>query len=285
MKINKYHFISKKKELTKEDYESIRENGYTATFLISNAEVDRQGDTIDVKGWTFENFMKNPVIQVEHEPEVTAFAKSIYESDDALFADIYFPPAYVSEKSNEIARKVAFGSYSAVSVGFDPIDYDIASKRLDSWDNPLDFKKQDLLEISIVAVPANPHATIVQKSLAKEKLLTKHIKAEVKQMEVQEEVEKELVGSDPSLIEILDLVKQIHEDSAKIKEEIASIFSLYEELKAQQEVEEEEIEEEEEVLEEVEEEINGDLDFDGLTEQEQEEVLAMAEKLLGDENE
>ena len=69
---------------------------------------------------------------------------------------------HIGDKAEAVLRLCQAGFLSATSVGFRPLDYDIADDRDDGegWFPPMDFKRQELLEFSIVTVPANAEALI-----------------------------------------------------------------------------------------------------------------------------
>lgn len=127
-------------------------------FTASTASVDRDGDIIMQDGWELDNFAKNPVILYGHDqfgtfPVGKAIAADV--KGDSLSVDVDFTPRSVSESGHEVYRLVDAGFLNAVSVGFAPIEF--------VWNDEhkgYDFHRTELLEVSIVAVPANQEALI-----------------------------------------------------------------------------------------------------------------------------
>lgn len=132
----------------------------TFRFVFSDGSVDRMGDTISPDGWNLHDFVKNPVALFAHDSSSPPIgrASNLMVEDGKLKGDIEFAPADVYPFAETIYRMVAGGWLNAVSVGFQPKEYDWADDEDREWG--LDFKRQDLLEISIVPVPALPSALI-----------------------------------------------------------------------------------------------------------------------------
>ncbi|NPD67290.1 peptidase [Lichenicola cladoniae] len=136
-------------------------------FVISTPNPDRENDTIALDGWDLINFRRNPVVLWGHEQSCLPVGKATWiEIDDgALKADVEFVPGdwpHIGDKAEAVLRCCQNGFLAATSVGFRPLDYDIANDRDDGegWCPPMDFKRQELLEFSIVTVPANAEALI-----------------------------------------------------------------------------------------------------------------------------
>lgn len=143
-----------KKNLTKlfkSKASSIDESKYQATFVISDESVDRQGEIVKQDGWDFENFKQNPVILFGHDSYDLPIGKAvdIYTEGTKTFATIEFA-AEIYDKAMIIWNMVKTGILRTVSVGFINQEYD---------NNEL--TKNELLEISIVPVPANPNAILL----------------------------------------------------------------------------------------------------------------------------
>lgn len=117
--------------------------------LASSSSVDRQGDSIDQKGWDLGNFMKNPVMPWAHDYKALPIAKvtSIETTDKGLEAEFEFASAEGNPMAQQVKNLYDNGFLNAVSVGFIPKERNGSS-----------ITKQELLEISFVPVPANQDA-------------------------------------------------------------------------------------------------------------------------------
>ena len=136
-------------------------------FTISTAAVDRDGDTIALGGWDLTGYLSNPVVLWGHESHAPPIGRSIEIGIEggALKAVVEFVPAdmpIIGEQSEMLFRLCDGGFLSACSVGFRPIEFVTAKERMtdDDWYPPVDFKKQELLEFSVVTIPSNPEAVL-----------------------------------------------------------------------------------------------------------------------------
>lgn len=124
---------------------------------FSNGRVDRQRDVIYQSGWHLDNYRRNPVLLWAHQyggggVSVVGKVPDIAVVGDALVGSIEFAPTPFAE---EIRTLVEGGYLNTFSVGFRPLKQAYNAER-----DGIDFLEQELLEISIVPVPANPHALV-----------------------------------------------------------------------------------------------------------------------------
>jgi HK97 family phage prohead protease len=128
------------------------------TFIMSNASVDRMGDTIDPMGWDLNNFKKNPIALFNHNYDlIIGKWNNIRVEGNNLMGDLELAEAGTSELVDTVRSLVEQRILSAVSVGFAATEYDFG-------ESGIDFKKQELMECSLVSVPANPQALAVARS-------------------------------------------------------------------------------------------------------------------------
>lgn len=133
-------------------------------FILSDESVDRMGDMIMSDGWDVNNFKNNPIALFNHNPNfIVGSWKNIRVDDKKLRAKLVLAPAGTSRRIDEIRALVDAGILKATSVGFKPVDYELLDKK-----NPFSgakFTRQELVETSLVSVPANANALAVAKSL------------------------------------------------------------------------------------------------------------------------
>lgn len=136
----------------------------TIKFLISTDSIDRDGDVLDPKGWDLANYKKSPVVLWSHEYGQPPIAKatSIETTANGLAAVAEFPAKGVYPFADTVYELLKGGFLSASSVGFRPIKSEKATDR----ERGQNYQQQELLEFSVVPVPANPEA-LVQLSLNK----------------------------------------------------------------------------------------------------------------------
>ncbi len=130
------------------------------TFTISTAALDRQDDTIAVDGWKLDNYRKNPVVLWAHDSSSLPVGKApkVWMAGGKLQAETEFTPKGMARFNDTVFDMLKGGFLNATSVGFSPIKY--AFSKDPNRDYGIDFIEQDLLEFSIVPVPANPEALV-----------------------------------------------------------------------------------------------------------------------------
>ena len=161
------------KQLVSKRYENDEEDAQEKqllSFIASTDRPDRYGDVINQRGWELESYERNPIILLNHEHNSLPIGKGkVRIAPEGLIIDVEFDME--DERAAEIAGKVERGFLNAVSVGFTPLkaqsranlpkDHSAYSEEGGSY-----FDKAELLEVSIVTIPANSDATaIAAKSL------------------------------------------------------------------------------------------------------------------------
>lgn len=139
---------------------SVDDGARKIRFCFSDGSIDRMGDTIDPNGWELKSFLLNPVALWAHDSSQPPIGRASNVAVDGgkLMGDIEFAPAETYAFADTIYRLSRDGYVSAVSVGFKPIDFKWANEDDREWG--IDFQRQELLEISVVPVPANANALI-----------------------------------------------------------------------------------------------------------------------------
>lgn len=130
-------------------------------ITASDETVDRYGDVIVAAGWKLDNFAKNPVILIDHNYRVAAIVGSgeARIKGKKLKVRITHDAAAENEAAQMVSRLVESGLLRAVSVGFMPLKWESMRDKEGNWTG-YKYLEQDLLEVSWVAVPANPNATL-----------------------------------------------------------------------------------------------------------------------------
>lgn len=132
-------------------------------MIGSTAAVDRDNEVLSIEGWDLKAYKKNPVVLEAHnywEPAIGRAKVSI--KDKQMVFRIEFPPEGVYPRADLFRKLYKLGFMKASSVGFIPSEYKMGN----GVDEPRrTFLKQELTEISLVTVPANPEALLSEKSL------------------------------------------------------------------------------------------------------------------------
>jgi HK97 family phage prohead protease len=130
-------------------------------FILSDETVDRVGDVIAADGWQLSNFKRNPIALFGHDQgfPIGTWA-DIKKGAGKLIARLEPALKGTSQRIDEIISLIEQRILRAVSVGFRPIEYEPRD-----GGRGLRYIRQELLETSVVSVPANPAALAVAKSL------------------------------------------------------------------------------------------------------------------------
>jgi HK97 family phage prohead protease len=130
-------------------------------FRFSDRSIDRMSDTIDPDGWDLTNFLRSPTALFAHDssapPIGRAFNLQIL-AGTALDGSIEFPTADIYPFAAQVFDLIANGYLRSVSVGFIPTKFKYSTDP--SRPGGIDFLEQELLEISVVPIPANANALI-----------------------------------------------------------------------------------------------------------------------------
>ena len=129
--------------------------------IASTAVLDRQNESVNVDGWDIKNFKKAPRLLWAHDHTEPAIGKvtKLSIDGDGKKRQLKFNAVSqeVTEKARAIKKLVEDGFINTFSVGFRPLEME---------DNQI--IKQELLEISVVNVPANPEAMLLAYKSLKE---------------------------------------------------------------------------------------------------------------------
>lgn len=148
--------------------------GTGLNFVLSDESVDRMGDMIVASGWDLKNFLRNPIVLFNHDKnQIVGLWENIRIEGKKLKATLRFAEKGTSAKIDEIRSLVEQGILRATSVGFRPLRAKLQEGKPKSKDDDNDlhpfpgikFHEQELLEASLVAVPANANALRLAKSL------------------------------------------------------------------------------------------------------------------------
>lgn len=130
------------------------------TFVLSDATPDRYGDTIDADGWDLRWFKQNPIALFGHSGDFPIGTwENVRVEGGKLLGKLRLAAEGTSPRIDELRRLVEQKILRAVSVGFKPIDSEPLQR------GGVRYKRQELLETSLVSVPANPAALAVAKSM------------------------------------------------------------------------------------------------------------------------
>ena len=127
-------------------------------FRSSDETLDRYGEVIAASGWNLETYKRNPVFQNSHQ-----YGDILFTLGKAVVTELrggnLFQRIEFAVDANPMAR-IAYNLYrgkflTAVSVGFIPLRWEDGTEKTGYTRK---YLEQELLEVSAVAIPANPNA-------------------------------------------------------------------------------------------------------------------------------
>jgi HK97 family phage prohead protease len=160
--------VGEPKQISQKETEETKEGAEAVLdFVASTGTLDRYQEVIEPAGWRLEAYRRNPVFQNAHNYGDILFTLGKAVSTEvravggrqALCQRIEF-----AVEVNPVAR-IAYGLYKggflrAVSVGFVPLRWEDGTNGTNGTDVACRrrYLEQELLEVSAVAIPANPDA-------------------------------------------------------------------------------------------------------------------------------
>ena len=163
-------------------------------FIASDESLDRDGDIVTATGWKLDNYLKNPVVLYGHDYDELPVGKAssviIDPSARQLVIDVSFPaikdispegdPSEHALFVDSVYNLAKLGLLNAVSVGFRGIKVEPILDGDGHWTGR-HFVEQELLELSIVPVPANANAVAIMRGAKVDETVIKSFKATTKQ--------------------------------------------------------------------------------------------------------
>jgi len=132
-------------------------------FTINTDTVDRDREVVLPKGLVKKNYAGNPVVLLNHDYQTLPIGKTLWIKGDATKL---IAKAYISDKTqlaNDVFGLLQDGILSAASIGFAPLEQSPPTpkeiKSRPDWADARNIiRKWEILEWSLVTVPANPEA-------------------------------------------------------------------------------------------------------------------------------
>ncbi|TJW14450.1 MAG: hypothetical protein E5W82_10770 [Mesorhizobium sp.] len=140
----------------------------SARFIMTSESVDRYRDIVVQSGLDIERFMENPQGLLFHNSRSwpcglwSDVTKILGGRPKRTEGNLDFLPEGTDEDADRAARHVAAGSLRTVSIGFKPNweDIDFILDDDDDWTGGFRYNSSELLECSLVPIPAQPDALV-----------------------------------------------------------------------------------------------------------------------------
>lgn len=146
------------------------------TFVASDESRDSYGTVLPVSEWNLERYNNNGIVGYAHnlygsydaDPDYVIGRGRAYVNGAELLVDVEFEPEGTNEIADKVWRKLQFGSLNGVSVGFSAqgAHWGEGEEAEDGAKPTLYYTGLELLEVSVVTIPANPNA--VRRSISEE---------------------------------------------------------------------------------------------------------------------
>ena len=130
-------------------------------FTITTADPDRERDIVSAEGVDTTAYERNGVVLFGHDYKSLPIGRcvGIERLPNKIIATAEFATADLNPLADQVYRMVKAGFLNATSIGFRPVEWNFNEER-----RGVDFKKVELLEFSVVPVPANAQALIAARA-------------------------------------------------------------------------------------------------------------------------
>lgn len=175
---------------TREDYgyEKEEKENDLFTFVVSTPEVDRYNTIIVPAGIDYTAYLANPIVLAQHDSDQWPIGRCLGFAMNGENLEATIQVECVTDEGKKLTKLINAGFVKAVSVGIIPSEYEeqtIDGKKITV------YTKSELVEFSVVSVPANRQAlikkslkTLIQDSINKYKkekrMLTPEIESKIK---------------------------------------------------------------------------------------------------------
>ena len=160
------------KEYIADDIKIHSDKSRRITFAVSTEDVDRDRDIIMADGWKLKAFKKNPVVLWAHSYRELPIAKSVKIGiqDKKLVSTADFVPEDIYSFAETVFQMIKMGILNSASVGFRPLKHIFNEER-----RGIDILSAELLEWSVVPVPANSEALVQFRSAASPEIVQSYV--------------------------------------------------------------------------------------------------------------
>ena len=126
-------------------------------FTITTSDPDRERDIVKSSGVVTTAYEKNPIVLFAHDYRSLPVGRAVKleRTDAKIIGTVEFATADLNPMAEQVFRMVKAGFLNAASIGFRPLIYNYNEDR-----KGIDFESVELLEFSIVPIPAHPAALV-----------------------------------------------------------------------------------------------------------------------------
>jgi HK97 family phage major capsid protein/HK97 family phage prohead protease len=141
-------------------------SGDAMEFVLSDNSVDRVGDVIE-QNWELDNFRKtgSPALFNHDRDQYIGKWENVRVEGNRLVGKLKIAAEGTSALIDTVRKLLAQKMLRATSVGFQPLKMEKLNDEASEFWGPFRFLKSELLEVSLVSVPANPNAVSLARSM------------------------------------------------------------------------------------------------------------------------
>ena len=201
----------------------INEKERTAKFVISDDLPDRMEEIVE-QSWQTDNYENNPIVLWGHDPSQPenvlgqSLGLETEKGKDGVTrtsSTVKFSDEGVNAKADMVFKQVVAGILRTVSVGFIPHSFKTNDENVDV------LADNELLEFSLVPIPANPRAVAL--AYKEGAISRKDAKFMIESMKKESELLQEELDSDNNNNK--EIKEMSDEDIAKIAEAVGTAVS------------------------------------------------------------
>lgn len=139
----------------------------TSKFIITTDAQDRVADIVNPDGLMITNYLNNPVVLENHKSDEFPIAKctELKRVGNGWEATIEYVDGDIplaGPRAEAVKQLVKQGFLNAVSIGFRPLEFEFNDE------GGINYLQTELTEFSIVTIPCNQEALVVERSLNKQ---------------------------------------------------------------------------------------------------------------------
>lgn len=137
--------------------------GYGSTY----GNIDRDGDVM--LAGCFDECLKSRTsvpLCLNHNPDIVIGRADLTSDESGLFLKGALNTD--STKAKEVYSLMKMGALDSFSIGFFPLEFEPNGNEKGLFYESMNIKKADLVEVSVVTVPANPAALVTEVKTAKD---------------------------------------------------------------------------------------------------------------------
>jgi HK97 family phage prohead protease len=128
---------------------------------MTNATIDRYGDSLKPLGARFKNYLRNSVLLWCHDSSIPPIGRTtnVRASSSDVRCDLIYAPGDIYPLAGTVFNLMRLGFVNAVSVGLIPLKAALSKDR-NRPAGSLDIFEFEIIELSVCPVPANPDALV-----------------------------------------------------------------------------------------------------------------------------